>query len=357
MTTFNSHPSPDSEAETGSDRSESPSTPPSASFSHGEQSHQEDLDWERAGRLLTRQIQKFQHLLARVLSGEEGEAVHDLRVCTRRLQQIVIVLAAGTHSTRGRGLQRELRQVRRAVGKWRNCDVVLQWVERQEMAGRSRDRRAACQLLRTALERRRRRQIRRARRKLLKPGLLTISDSAARILPAARAQRAAPTLRQRVRMALNQAYERWQAALANAVAQPSDKHFHALRIKTKGLRYHIELAGEFGLPAKAEIAWLRSFQDGLGRWHDRRELGLSIARTLAKPRLLLTQPRLAVGLLREVERNQRRRQEETARLLDQAQHSQGAAELRRWVGALSEPAPLSGQLEDLSQGAKLAPTA
>ncbi|HLH78325.1 MAG TPA: CHAD domain-containing protein [Candidatus Binataceae bacterium] len=298
--------------------------------------------------MLTRQTQKFQQLLARVLSAEGGDAVHDLRVCTRRLQQILTVLAAGT-STRGRGLRRELRGVRAAVGNWRNCDVILQRVERQERAARSRTRRAGWNLLREALEQRRRRQIRRAQHKLLKPGLLAVADSAARILAAARTQRGAPALRERVRMALAKAHERWQAAVAALEQQPSDENFHLLRIKTKSLRYRIELAGELGLPAAAvQIAWLRGLQDRLGRWHDRRELSLSIARTLAKPKVLLAQPRLAADLLREVERQQRHGQAEMDRILDQARHSPGSAALQRWIKDLSQAAPLSDQLGDNS---------
>lgn len=311
------------------------------------------------GKLLARQAQKFGQLLPRVLSGQEGEAVHDLRVCTRRLQQIVVVLATGAHPMRGRGLRRELRGVRAAVGNWRNCDVILQRVERQESAARSRTRRAGWNLLREALEQRRRRQIRRAQRKLLKPSLLAVADSAARILTAARAQRGAPALRERVRMALAKAHERWQAAVAAVEQQPSDENFHLLRIKTKGLRYRIELAGELGLPAAAvQIAWLRGLQDRLGRWHDRRELSLSIARTLGKPALLLAQPRVAAELIREVERNQRQGQAEMARILAEAQQSPGRAGLQRWIKELSAPAPLSGQEPaDSPQGPKLAPTA
>src|SRR3989442_12183233 len=68
----------------------------------------------------------------RVLSGEDGEAIHDLRVATRRLQAALEVFASCLPERRRRRLEKRARKIRRGLGARRNAWVLVR------LLGRSR---------------------------------------------------------------------------------------------------------------------------------------------------------------------------------------------------------------------------
>src|SRR5689334_9248008 len=69
------------------------------------------------------------------------------------------------------------------------------------------------------------------------------------------------------------AHAEWQEALANALESASPAEAHAFRIKTKHLRYRLELARDLGADElRMQLDSLKSLQDRLGEWHDRAEL-------------------------------------------------------------------------------------
>ena len=92
--------------------------------------------------LLRKQLKKFVALVPVVLASGEPEAIHDARVASRRLQQAVSVFFPKPRVDDVKRLCRTPRKVRRALGEWRNCDVLLELVQ-------GRQRRARREVLRT----------------------------------------------------------------------------------------------------------------------------------------------------------------------------------------------------------------
>ncbi len=91
----------------------------------------------RLVKLLRRQLHRFVNQVARVLTGEDQRAVHDLRVGSRRLQQVLVAMYGETLPRRARAMRRVLRRTRRAIGQWRNYDVVVEAIERRVRRARA----------------------------------------------------------------------------------------------------------------------------------------------------------------------------------------------------------------------------
>ena len=72
-------------------------------------------------RLLHDRLRKFMSLLPKVLAEDSVEAVHDLRVWSRRLQQVVSTLSTDPLTSETRTMVRALRRARRVLGGWRRC--------------------------------------------------------------------------------------------------------------------------------------------------------------------------------------------------------------------------------------------
>jgi triphosphatase len=76
------------------------------------------------------QLDRFMSFEPKVLRGGDPEAIHDMRVASRRLQQIVDVLHPRPQPREIRRLRRKMRRSRGALSDLRNCDVQLARVER-----------------------------------------------------------------------------------------------------------------------------------------------------------------------------------------------------------------------------------
>ncbi len=103
------------------------------------------------GPLVQRYGDRFSSLIAPVLAADDVEAVHDLRVVIRRLEQALIGLRPEGLPKPAKRLQRTLRRIRRALGAWRNCDVALGMAAERRRRTRSPRRRAAWHLVRQHL--------------------------------------------------------------------------------------------------------------------------------------------------------------------------------------------------------------
>lgn len=208
---------------------------------------------------------RFRELFAQALSGEEVEVIHDLRVCSRRLQQCLDAPYANARPREVRSAHRMLRRVRHALGKWRNCDVALELLDRGTPGDRNREDRE-----RARVQDRRARQIARARRRLRREDVDRLG-AAVRI--ATSRCGAGADVSSCVRLGVERAWREWRSSLSVARADPHVRNVHALRIATKRLRYRVELAGDLGEPrARAVLPWLEKLQDAIGRWHDRHVL-------------------------------------------------------------------------------------
>ena len=301
-------------------------------------------DRTRLVSLLRKRQRRFGALLANVLGERTPEAVHDLRVWSRRLQQTLAALFPGSRSHRLRSLRRTLRRSRRALGAWRNCDVVLQRLARKQRQTRSPEKRRALALVIDSVRKSRQHEVRRARKKLVRLDLFDLAEQVEALLKAPGASRdganaSPPDI-------ISVAHADWQAALSRALEDRRVENIHSFRIQTKRLRYRIELMRDLGAQdTAAALEWLRSLQDTLGGWHDRLELGRCIAEALATPERLHDQPRMSIILLTELEKEKKLAAVELDGLMREASDSPRRTQFDAWAALHDEASQQQQHIE------------
>jgi CHAD domain-containing protein len=224
-----------------------------------------------------------------VLDTEGVEAVHKMRVTTRRLQASLDLLE---REMRVRKLKRRLRGWRRKLSSVRNYDVFLELIEKETIR-RGRSRREQLDLVKGILQERR--LARSAKVKKFLGGInidsiaigLGLGTSAAEALdlsqsgdePVAEApalETAGETLVIDERSVASYAAERLDQRFAEFRTLAAQSHptnnpaeLHQLRIAAKRVRYLLEIVGEMGFgDASRALNWLRTLQDRIGDWHD-----------------------------------------------------------------------------------------
>jgi CHAD domain-containing protein len=258
-------------------------------------------EWIRA--LGRKRLEKFAALLPRIVVSGDSEMIHNARVSSRRLQEIVKVLAPqAMKKTKQRKLARALRKIREILGQPRNLDVMLQRVE-QKLAGASNPVvRDAWDQLRTYLKDRRGRALERAREELADFDVVDFATRCRMIIDDGDREPPEAIVKENVLAALGQ----WREAIAAAKAEPGVDELHRLRIAGKRLRYRLELNEDLADSAtKAQIKSLRALQNQLGSWHDSEVLLRTCAKFLRRQDFLAAYPGLARALLVEMERERR----------------------------------------------------
>jgi CHAD domain-containing protein len=214
------------------------------------------------------------HAVARLLAPaaerahEDVEHVHRLRVATRRAGSALRLYEALLPKRRGRWFRRQLKRLRRAASEARDCDVLLMRLQdiaapvrlRQTLRWLRRRRQAAQLPLVKAYERlsrgdRYRRKVARLLRRLGPQG----PD----------AQRLGSMIwRDWAAEQLEQVVQRWLAA--SPPPDASEEALHAFRIRTKHLRYTMELlAGALPAAVRRELyPFVEQLQELLGVVND-----------------------------------------------------------------------------------------
>jgi CHAD domain-containing protein len=201
-------------------------------------------------------------------AAEAVEAVHDLRVASRRLRAFGVTFRELITEKTRRRLEKTLKRVTRAVGPQRDLDVQLELVEGRLGAAASELDRGALEHLLEFLELRKAQGSRRAERRLGKVQLDAISRHVHR---ASRAVNRGLSERDAEAYALSVL----DGLVADAADQmPADgaedpERLHRLRIDIKELRYALELF-EPMLGSRFEGAHARAtaLQEVLGAYHD-----------------------------------------------------------------------------------------
>lgn len=213
-------------------------------------------------RLLIRRCRRALQQRARVVETGDAEAVHDLRVATRRLEEMLEFLGPALPSGPCKRLKRRTRAIRRSLGQTRDVDVMRELVRALRRRVALEHRRALDPLagrLTSEAE-----TLRRAGRGLKIRGLrrqvLALGDRLSHPESFSWLRRGREVLGARVRK-LEKALPAARAGEAGAV--------HSLRIAIKRYRYSLEILEESGVrrvgpPAVAA----RALQGELGRLHD-----------------------------------------------------------------------------------------
>jgi CHAD domain-containing protein len=281
-------------------------------------------------RLLRKRLKKFMALAPEVRADASAKTVHDVRVWSRRLQQAVSALFPKPRSGKVRRLRRTPRRIRRALGEWRNCDVLLEMVGKQQRRTRSEAKRRAWALVRDYLLQKCSKEVARAEKKMLRTDLGDYTALAQRLLDQP-PEETPEVLMERLRDSARRAWSKWQNALSRAQETRAAEDLHGFRIATKDLRYRTELLYDVGeRQLKARLRWLADLQEALGVWHDRQVLDQAVAEAVARVEIVLTELRAARILLSELETDQSRQSRDVEKIFRLAMEHPERKQLESW---------------------------
>jgi CHAD domain-containing protein len=302
-------------------------------------------EWKTVRRQAVKQLNRFMTLEPKVLRGDDPDAIHDMRVASRRLQQILDLLCPKPQARQVRVLRRKIRRSRRCLSEVRNCDVMLARVEKQ-LAAKRVSRREIRLALRSYLRERRAQSFEKALRKLGKINLAAFYlELRSFIRPgdgAPHTRRHAPVgeltsdiFFQRVGESLGQVWQGFESQLALSHADPQPPVLHGARIATKRLRYLIEVIAAFDVPgADDNLRWLRLVQRRLGEWHDLEVLEQMMIEMVARPEFLRERLETAMGVEKLIARNRAVKKKMQDAYFRTTLDSPEPQRLKDWVGYL-----------------------
>jgi CHAD domain-containing protein len=288
--------------------------------------------WERVRKLALRQLNRLVSLEPKVLRDEFPEAVHDLRVASRRLQSLLDFLYPVPRPPHLRKLRRRLKQARKVLGELRNQDVLVARIARV-LARKRAARREAWEAGHEYVVKLRSKTVERAHRELSRLNLAQVYVRLRQELTAfeePEASKAEPSSPHSVALSgpvpagapseqptgsgretdaaarfatgLDELWKDFDVLAAKSRRDPGV--LHPLRIATKRLRYLVEVAAALNVGGSSEaLHWLRDLQGKLGDWHDLEVLDATLIDMLARPKFLranlpfaITVERLILGL-------------------------------------------------------------
>jgi CHAD domain-containing protein len=302
-------------------------------------------EWSTVRRLAVKQLNRFIMLEPKVLRGDDPDAIHDMRVASRRLQQIIDLIYPKPRARDIRVLRRKIRRSRRYLSEVRNCDVMLERVDKQ-LAAKRVPRREIRLALRSYLRDRRAQGFEKALRKLGKinlaafylelRGFVRPGDGA----PPAHHHASAGELTagifyQRVGESLGRVWQGFESQLTLSHADPQPSVLHGTRIATKRLRYLIEVIAAFDVPGADEnLRWLRHVQRRLGEWHDLEVLEQMMIEMVARPEFLRERLETAMGVEKLMARNRAVKKKMQDAYFRMTLESAELQRLKDWAGYL-----------------------
>lgn len=284
---------------------------------------------------IRRRARPMPRLVRAIVTTRSAEAVHDLRVASRRLRAAMVLLERDLPRRRIKPVARRLRRLTRTLGLPRERDVYIADLEELHGVAEGAEERAAIEFLLERMTARRDRARRRMVRKLrrvdaagLRRRINELTKHVAERPPAQEPREAMDVLGPLIEHAF--------AGLPALTQSERPGELHEMRIAVKRLRYALEwlapaAAGGFA----GVIQRLTAFQDSLGRHHD----GVMLEEALAKSERRLEEHgrgvlRDGVRLCRERVSTRRRRHYE--QFLELAAHVT-ASSIQQKVRAALEP--------------------
>ncbi len=306
-------------------------------------------EWSKVRELALRQLDRFIAFEPKVLRGDDPDAIHDMRVASRRLQQVLDLIYPSPPPRKIWRLRRKIRRARRALSEIRNCDVMLQRVE-GSLARKRTSRREVWEAVKDYLLERRSESFREALRKLSKVNLAVFYVSLKGYLGSNGAppdrDRHAPVIAFPNELVADQFYERvgqslervWQAfetQIDEAQRDPRAPLIHGVRIAAKRLRYLLEVVHEFDVAGSADmLAWLRKLQRHLGDWHDLEVMEQMMIEMVARPDFLRDRLEIAMGVEKLVLRNRTIKRGYEGKYSRMTLGSAECERMKEWVGYL-----------------------
>ncbi|MGA3167086.1 MAG: CHAD domain-containing protein [Terriglobia bacterium] len=325
-----------------------PSPPPGPSIAEDFPAPSDAAHWKKVRGLALRQLNRFMSYEARVLKGDNPEAIHDMRVASRRLQQVLDVLYAKPRPQELRRLRRQIRRCRQVLGDVRNCDVLLDLVKRS-LARKRSARREAWTAVQHHLLMCRSESFLRAMRKFGKINLAVLYVNLKEFLAYDKAHAHAaehhhhaspperPAFSNQLAHALQSGWRAFEDQVTLSFHDSRPAVIHGARIATKRLRYLLEVFHAFEVAGSAEaLAWLRQLQQQLGDWHDREVLEQMMIEMLARPKFLREHLLLAMEVEKLILRNRENKVGLEAKYFQMSRESPDMRRVKDWVSYLLE---------------------
>ncbi len=320
--------------------------------------------WNRVLDGARRQLDHYISLEPKVLKGRDPEAIHDIRVASRQLQQVLDLIYPPPGPSKVQKIRRRIRRSRRALSEVRNCDVLLERA-RRILARKRASRRDVWSAFQDYVEERREQSFRKASRRLSKlnlPGVcLRLQESLA--LPIALAGQEESSgeeanLQPRLAKSLQETWSAFEGCVKQAREMPDAASLHTVRIAAKKVRYLIEVIHTLEVTGSGDaVASLRRLQRHLGDWHDLEVLGEMMLEMVAQPRFLTERLELAVDVERLVLRNRKSMSAYVEQFLHMTSGSEEWLGLEGWVREYLASNDISAQAEaEESQSPALAPS-
>ena len=217
-------------------------------------------------RPFERAIRAFGKHLPRAIEGEV-ESLHQCRVATRRLREILPLCAAEVPQAVAARARRRLRRVGRAMGGVREVDVALGLID--ELSQRGVVDAAAAERLRQHLRDERDEGRERMLDRLQAVNTRRLERDLAEVARVLRMRDQSDGWAQTLAVRMGRRAQRVRQAVWVAGALYVSDRVHSVRIAAKTLRYVLELAGDTGeAPTKVRVRTIKHVQDVLGRLHD-----------------------------------------------------------------------------------------
>lgn len=215
--------------------------------------------------LITRRHEALRSQLADAHSGQV-DGVHQARVASRRLREVVPVLGDGLDDIRLKPLRADLRDLTRALGPVRELDVAAGMID--ELGLQDADAGRLREAWQGQIDRQRRAPVR-ALRKALAPRVRERLDRELEAFAVARAESVDQTWRESLARSLTDRAIGLRTRIARTGTLYRPEPLHEVRIAAKKLRYVLEITAEAGLMRLARpLRTLKATQDLLGRLHD-----------------------------------------------------------------------------------------
>jgi CHAD domain-containing protein len=307
-------------------------------------------EWEKVHQLALKSLDRFMSLEPKVLQGDDREAVHDMRVASRRLQQILDLIYPAPPKAIRR-LRRKIRCSRGALSGVRNCDVQLDRVE--TVLGNKRvAHRQAWEAVKEYLRERRAEAFDKALGRLSKVNLAVFyvrlkshltsngahpqANGGTRAIPEALSSE---EFYQRIHHGLETVWGDFEARIEESRHDSQPQVIHGVRLAAKRLRYAAEVIREFNMPGtEAAVTWLRNLQQQLGDWHDLEVLEEMLIEMVARPAFLREHLGVAMEVEKLILRNRTAKKTYLGRFARMTRDDAGIERIQQWVNqTLSAP--------------------
>ncbi|MHB8653136.1 MAG: CHAD domain-containing protein [Terriglobia bacterium] len=306
-------------------------------------------EWNKVRKLAVHQLERFMSLEPKVLRGDDADAIHDMRVASRRLQQVLDLLYPPPPAGEIRKLRRVIRLSRRSLSEIRNCDVLLKNVSAR-LARKRTPRREIWTAVEHYLHQRRSKSFEKTLRKISKTNMAVfyvhlkghLNVNGAKPDATHHPEHGAETQQldtelfyQRIGRALENTAKAFDDQIALSLRDPSASVIHGARIAAKRLRYLVEVIREFGVPGSDELlVWLRNLQRQLGEWHDLEVLEEMMIDMVARPEFLRDRLEIAMGVQKLIVRNRVEKKALREKYFKMTGDSAGFRQMKEWVGYL-----------------------